>query len=114
MKMGLNSANLKIIAMVTMLIDHVGAVIFPQFIILRIIGRIAFPIFAYELVEGYFHTSNIWRYILRLLVFGVISEFFFDMAFFGYLGPEHQNVMFELAFGLILLWLLESYRTILR
>lgn len=116
--MKLNSSNLKFIAMLTMLIDHVGAVLFPSLIVLRVIGRIAFVIFAFELVEGFFHTSSIGKYILRLLIFGIVSEVFFDMAFFGRLfDMSHQNVMFELALGLMLLWALEfnkEYHPILR
>jgi hypothetical protein len=108
--MGLNSAQLKIIAMLTMLIDHVGAVLFPQLIVLRIIGRIAFFIFAFELVEGFFHTSNVGNYILRLILFGIVSEFCFDFAFNGSMTFFHQNVMFELALGLIMMWFLEYFK----
>jgi len=108
--MKLNSSQLKIIAMLTMLIDHVGAVLFPQYIILRIIGRIAFFIFAFELVEGYFHTSNVGNYVLRLILFGIVSEFSFDFAFNGSMTFTHQNVMFELALALIMIWLLEIYK----
>lgn len=66
--------TLKIIAMLTMLIDHIGVLIFPNLRILRTIGRIAFPIFAYMIAKGYRHTSNRKKYQIRLLIFGLISQ----------------------------------------
>ena len=65
---------LKLIAIITMLIDHIGAFLFPEFIILRIIGRLSFPIFAYFISEGYKHTSNIKRYMGRILLLGIVSQ----------------------------------------
>ena len=62
-KFGLNTFVLKMIAIVTMLIDHVGVVLFPQYFILRLIGRMAFPIFAYTLVEGFIHTRDVSKYM---------------------------------------------------
>ena len=66
-----------------MLIDHAGAVLFPQYEILRIVGRLAFPIYAYTLVEGLVHTHDVKKYMLRLGAFALISEIPFDLAFFG-------------------------------
>ena len=65
---------LKIIAMVTMLIDHIGAILFPHIMIFRIIGRIAFPLFSYLLVTGFIHTRNINNYLVRLGIFAIISQ----------------------------------------
>lgn len=59
---------LKIIAMVTMLIDHIGMLLFPNIPIFRIIGRVAFPIFAYLIAEGCIHTKNHKKYLLRILI----------------------------------------------
>ncbi len=99
---GLNGFTLKWIAMVTMLIDHVGAVLVPQLLELRIIGRLAFPIYCFLLVEGAVHTSNWKKYLGRLLVFAVISEVPFDLALRGRLvDVTSQNVFFTLAFGLL-------------
>ena len=92
---------LKMIAIITMAIDHIGAILFPQYIILRMIGRIAFPIFAFLLVEGMARTKSLEKYIGRMLIFAVISELPFDLAFWGkpiYSG--HQNVMWT--FSLVL------------
>lgn len=75
---------LKIIAFVTMAIDHIGYVFFPQHMWLRIIGRIAFPIFAYCLATGCVYTKNSKKYALRLLVFSLVSQPFYSLAFYPY------------------------------
>ena len=105
----LTSSGLKWIAIITMIIDHIGATLFPvsqypDMAVLRIIGRIAFPIFAFLLVEGFRHTRNVKGYGARLLLFAFISEIPFDLAFFRkpfYFG--HQNVFFTLFLGLMAL-----------
>ena len=66
MKLGLNNNQLKIIAMVAMLLDHIGAYLFPQVRWLRIIGRLAYPIFAFMIAEGCRHTKNRVRYLLQM------------------------------------------------
>lgn len=107
----MNNTNLKIIAIVTMLIDHMGAVLFPDVFFLRMIGRLAFPIFAFLLVEGYFHTRNIDKYIIRLGLFALISEIPFDLAFFEtpfYFG--YQNIFFTLFLGLISMKIIDTLR----
>ena len=105
MKLGINSFTLKMIAIVTMLIDHVGAVLFPQIELLRIIGRIAFPIFAFTLVEGFFHTRDVKKYLMRLGVLALVSEIPFDLAFFGVpFAFVHQNVFFTLFLGILMLY----------
>ena len=85
-----SGAQLKYIAFLSMFIDHTNkALIYPNLDggalnrlsdFFDILGRIAFPIFIFLLVEGYFHTSTKWRYLVTLLVFGVISEVPFDMC----------------------------------
>lgn len=70
--------------------------------LLRAIGRIAFPIFAFQLVEGVRHTKNKWKYLFRLALLGVVSEFPFDLALFGQWSDwNHQNVYFTLLLGFI-------------
>lgn len=98
----MTSSTLKIIACLTMLVDHIGATLFPGEIIFRIIGRIAFPIFAFLIVEGYFRTKNVKKYLLRLSLFALVSEIPFDLAFNGSMLEFHsQNVFFTLAITLL-------------
>lgn len=105
MKFGLDSFTLKIIALVTMIIDHTGAVLFPQYPILRIIGRISFPIFAFLAAEGFYHTRNVKKYMLRLAGFAVLSEVPFDIVFYGkFFEPAHQNIFFTLLLGVMLMY----------
>ncbi len=107
--MGINSFQLKCVAIVTMLIDHVGAIFFPEYLIFRYIGRIAFPIFCFLLVEGFFHTRDIRKYMFRLGIFALISEIPYDLAFRGVaLEFEKQNVFFTLFIGVALMYALEQ------
>ena len=106
----MTSFQLKLIAITTMLIDHIGAVIFPEIIVFRIIGRLAFPLFAFLLTEGYRHTSNLKSYLIRLGVFALISQYPFWEAF-GY--DAGLNIFFTLTLGLIAIYLFEKYQTIL-
>lgn len=100
---GISGFILKWIAMICMLIDHMGAVLFPQYIQMRIIGRLAFPIYCFLLVEGAVHTSDIRKYEKRLLLFAVLSELPFDLAFYGKVSLGHQNVFFTLLLGLVVI-----------
>lgn len=78
--------------------------------VFRMIGRIAFPIYCFLLVEGLTYTSNVKRYAVRLALFSLISEVPFDMAFSGtVLEFEYQNVFFTLLIGLLVMW---AYRTV--
>lgn len=101
------------IAIAAMACDHIGAVLFPQYLEMRIIGRIAFPIFAFTLVEGFCHTKDVKKYMMRLGILALISEVPFDLAFWGVpLEFGHQNVFFTLFLGIAMLYLyLKSIRT---
>lgn len=102
---------LKWIAVLTMVIDHVGAILFPDQIWMRVIGRVAFPVYAYCLAEGFRYTSDYRRYLGRLALFAILSEIPFDLAFYGVpFSFAHQNVFFTLTLGLILLWVLERFK----
>ncbi len=79
----------------------------------RSIGRMAFPIFAFFLVEGFLHTKNAGKYLLRLACFGLISEPIFDFTFFGTLYyPAYQNIYATLSLALIALILLRRLETL--
>ena len=98
----ISTAALHIIAMLFMLMDHLWATLLPAQEWLTCVGRIAFPIFAFMSVEGYFHTHNFKKYLLRMLVFAVISEIPFDLAFSSkILEFNYQNVFFTLFIGLL-------------
>jgi hypothetical protein len=99
---------LKVIAMVTMLIDHVAYYLVPHdasiYLVMRIIGRIAFPIFAYYVATGYKRTSDINKYMVRMFVFALITQVPF--YFFSH-GEFYLNVMFTFFMALLMLRLYE-------
>ena len=122
----LSGAKLKYIAFISMLIDHINnALIMPMLNgkgtllyisnAFSIIGRIAFPIFMFFLIEGFFKTRNRKKYLASLLIFGLISEVPFDMfvsrTFFE---PNWNNMMFTLSLCLGVIWLIDSLRAKLK
>ena len=104
----ISAAALHIIAMTFMLMDHLWATLLPAQDWLTCIGRIAFPVFAFMTVEGYFHTHNLKKYMLRLLLFALLSEIPFDLMYGGtWFYPIHQNVIWTLLMGLLgIRWLI--------
>ncbi|MCD8335998.1 MAG: conjugal transfer protein TraX [Lachnospiraceae bacterium] len=121
---GISGSTLKLIAIITMFIDHTGATVIRSLTSLsasasntalrsawirgynlsRDIGRLAFPIFCFLLVEGFVHTRNPRKYAGRLFVFALISEIPFDIALKGsWFYPDKQNVYFTLLIGLLVL-----------
>lgn len=100
--------QLKVLALITMTIDHIGAILFPEQIWMRVIGRIAFPLYCFLLVEGFTYTSNRKEYLKRLLIFALISEIPYDMAFFGNIVDfRRQNVFFTLFLGFLIMYFCE-------
>ncbi len=105
---GLSVFDLKCIAVATMLIDHIGAFLYTDQVWMRYIGRLAFPIYCFLLVEGYYHTRDVRKYIGRLALFALISEVPFDLALAGQpVYMEHQNVFFTLTLGLTCICVLD-------
>ncbi|MDT3425612.1 hypothetical protein J2Z22_001131 [Paenibacillus forsythiae] len=90
---------MQLIAMLTMLIDHIGYIFFPQELGWRYIGRIAFPIYCYALVQGHLHTSSKSKYVLRLLAIALVAQVPFNLA----LDPGGLNVVFTLLLSEIVL-----------
>jgi hypothetical protein len=92
---------LKILAIITMTIDHIGAIFFPTLDILRIIGRISFPLYCYLLVLGVESTQSIKNYFIRLVAFALLSQIPFFLAL-DY-EPLSLNIFFTLAAGISIL-----------
>lgn len=109
---GFSASALKMIAIAAMLSDHISAVFLgPDMTVFRLIGRIAFPIFAYLIGEGVRYSKNLGKYALRLFAFAVISEIPFDMAFSGtFFTAEKQNVYFTLLAGLVSIVVLKKLK----
>lgn len=108
----LHAVALRWIALICMLLDHLWATVVPGNLWMTCLGRLAFPIFAFQAAEGYYRTSNLKRYLCRLLVFGVISELPFNLMLSGsWVYPFHQNVMFTMALGLLGIRAMEQARS---
>ena len=115
--------DLKFFAMWSMLIDHAGAVLIENTslyqitgfhmlaVTCRLIGRIAFPLICFLLIEGFCHTGDRRKYLMRMGFFALISEIPFDLTFFGRLDLQKQNVFFTLFTGILLLYALEKAET---
>ena len=141
-KKGISGSTLKMIAIVTMLIDHIGAAVLARLLmvnglgeldqtntdaimqwlsangalywmytVMRMIGRVAFPIFCFLLVEGFLHTHDVKKYAMRLGLFALISEIPFDLMYGGtWFYPVHQNVIWTFVLGLLGIHIMETVR----
>lgn len=105
-KCGLTGNQLKILAMITMTVDHVGMQLFPQFLWLRVIGRLAMPIYAYMIAEGCRHTRDRKRYLLRLLGMGVLCQ----VGYFVAMGSLYQCILITFSLSVCLICLLDVVR----
>lgn len=112
-RFGLSHSSLQLIAMACMLCDHTCTVLLSQYKWMKCVGRLAFPIYCFLLVEGFYHTHNCTKYIMRLAVFGLLSELPFNLAFSGG-GTSYiyQNVMWTLLIGLLCVAALDKLREI--
>ncbi|MDQ6423183.1 TraX family protein [Paenibacillus sp. LHD-117] len=97
---------MQLLAMLTMLIDHIGAVWFPDDAVWRIVGRLAFPLYAYAIVIGYFRTRNLNRYLLRMALLAGLSQIPYMLAF----RVWEVNAIATLFVCLLMLTLLDRYR----
>ena len=112
----LSSFQLKLLALITMAIDHVGAFLYKKdgpisrdvYDVLRGIGRVSFPIFCFLLIEGYFHTKSRAKYLARLSIFALISQVPYNLAS-GRSATSlfKMNIFFMLAVGFACVWLLD-------
>lgn len=136
-RQGLSGTTLKLMACITMLIDHIGASCIEAGIlrpaldagtlsadalasaplyqldrVLRFTGRLAFPIFCFLLVEGFVHTHDVKKYLGRMVLFGLVSEIPYDLAFFrSPFDPSQQNVYWTLALGVLAMAGLKRFET---
>ena len=105
----LSSNALKLTACVCMAVDHIGIVFMDNNYIMRAVGRLAFPVFAFLLVQGLLRTSDVRRYLLRLGIFAVVSEIPFDLAMHDTIWyPGAQNILFTLTAGLFAIYAMDS------
>ncbi|MDO8594160.1 MAG: TraX family protein [bacterium] len=104
-----SSSTIKLIAVLAMLIDHIGLLFFPEQLLWRVIGRLSFPLFALLIAEGFEKTGSVRKYFFRLLAFAAISQlpYAFFMAAAG-VSPYHLNIFFTLASGLLVLILFKK------
>ncbi|MDR2904216.1 MAG: conjugal transfer protein TraX [Clostridiales bacterium] len=124
-KLSVTSFQLKMIALITMIIDHAGIFFMGyqdvDLMSMRVIGRLSFPIYAFLIAEGCHHTRDMKKYILRLFVFALISQsvfyagqIFFETTFVGYYNPFFElsefNVFFTLLFGAVSVFAFERLR----
>ena len=110
-RFNISSFTLHVLAMGLMLCDHAWAVLFPSEEWLTCIGRIAYPIFAFMIVEGYTHTHNLRRYMLRILLRACLTEIPFNLMYGGSVFyPFHQNVLWTFLESLLLIVLIEKCR----
>lgn len=101
-KFGLTAAHLRILALFLMLLDHLWATVVPGNNWMTYLGRMAFPIFAFQAAEGYHHTHDFKGYCKRLAIFALVSEIPFNLMIFSSpIFPFHQNVMLTLLLGLL-------------
>lgn len=129
-KRGLSQEALKTIACVTMLLDHIGAIVVLNCVnqatgadralwedlyeAIRTIGRLSFPIYCFLLVEGAFYTKSPKRYGLRLLTGAILAEIPFDLAFYGRITWAHQSAMVTLLLGFLMLEAMKKFPELLK
>ena len=102
---GLSGNSLKIIAAISMAIDHMGVILFPDVMLFRIIGRIAFPIFAFLISEGCRYTKNKVRYFFVMALFAVIFQTFYAL----FTADMYLNIFFTLSFSILIIYSLQFF-----
>lgn len=100
---GLSGNTLKVIAAVLMVIDHIGYFLYPKYVILRVIGRLSFPIFAFMIAEGCYHTRNKWRYFSG--IFGL--AFAYQVFNFFFVRDLHMCILVTFSIAILFIYLLQ-------
>lgn len=102
---GLSNDRLKIIAVVAMVIDHIGSYLFPNAVMLRIIGRISFPIFAFMIAEGCRYTKNKKKYLFNMAVLAAVTY----LLFYSVTSPKYLRVPFTFTFSIALIYAVQNF-----
>ena len=105
LKLGLNNNQLKIIAIISMLIDHVGEALLPDVYILRVIGRFAFPIFAYMIAEGCRYTRNRAKYLGQIAALGIACQ----LVYFFAMGSLYQGILITFSLSIITIFAIDHF-----
>lgn len=100
----LNGNHLKLLAALAMLLDHIGVLLFPNVQLLRIIGRLAYPIFAFMIAEGCQHTANKLRYFLMVFGLGAACQ----LVYFFVSGDTYLNILLTFSLSILLTYLLQA------
>ena len=111
----MTSFDLKIIGIITMFMDHLGFMFFPEQVAFRFLGRIAFPLFAFQLAVGYSHSKNKEKHILGMLIFSLVSQIPFSL-FVYQIAPEAVltlNIGFTLTLGLLGMYVLNNFKKLI-
>lgn len=104
----MTSFLLKIIGVITMLFDHIGDSILGKFSFFNLIGRISFPIFAFQAMQGYIHTKNFKKHMMKLLIFACISQIPFMLFLSTFSDEIYLNIFFTFFFGLFALYVYDK------
>ena len=100
---GLSNDKLKIIAAAAMLVDHIGAYLLPQYIFLRIVGRIAFPIFAFMIAEGCHYTKNKKKYLFNMFLLAVICQ----GLFYPFKPPGYMRIPVTFLISIVVIYVMQ-------
>lgn len=106
----MTSFILKIIGIITMLSDHIGDSILCRFSFLNLIGRIAFPLFAFQAVQGYIYTKDLKKHVIKMLIFACISQIPFMLFLSTFTDTFMLNIFFTFTLGLIALYLYDKFK----
>lgn len=100
----LNGNHLKLIAAVTMLLDHAGILLFPRVQLFRILGRLAYPIFAFMIAEGCRYTKNKLRYFLMIFSLGAVCQ----LVYYFFSGDTYLNILLTFSLSILLIYSLQA------
>lgn len=106
----MSSFFLKIFALIFMIIDHIGYILFPDLILLRAIGRLAFPLFSYQMAVGFSHTKSKTKHILKLLLFAILCQIPTTLANNIYSTKLTLNIIFTFIFSLLIILIFETFK----